>query len=339
MPTEREVKVRRHEVLGLTDADVRAMYRSMLLARRLDERSWLLNRQGRVPFVVSCQGHEGAQVGAAWALERGRDWVVPYYRDFALVIALGMTPRDLMLSLFAKAGDPSSGGRQMPGHFSCRRLRIVTGSSCVGTQLPHAAGIALASWIRGEPEVTLVCFGEGATSEGDFHEALNFAAIHRLPVVFLCENNRYAISVPQARQMPVERVADRAAAYAIPGVVADGADPLDVYQAVREAVRRARAGEGPTLIEARVERLVPHTSDDDDRTYRPPGEIEAVRARDPLTCFARYLEEAGLLPADEQRRLDEELAAVVDDAVAYAESAPYPQPEVLFDHLYFTPGR
>ena len=193
------------------------MYRAMLLARMVDERCWLLNRGGKAPFVISCQGQEGAQVGSVFALDRDRDWFVPYYRDLAVVMALGVTAEEILLSTMGRAGDTSSGSRQMPSHFGSRQRRIVSQGSAVATQCLHAAGTALASKSRGEPVVTICYVGEGGTSQGDFHEALNFASIHRLPLVMMVENNNYAISVPQNLQMAVPDVAIRAEGYGIPG--------------------------------------------------------------------------------------------------------------------------
>ncbi|HEY8530758.1 MAG TPA: thiamine pyrophosphate-dependent dehydrogenase E1 component subunit alpha [Limnochorda sp.] len=318
----------------MSDDDVRQMYETMLLARRLDERMWILNRAGQAPFVISGQGHEAAQVGAAWALDRERDWVYPYYRDVALVLVWGLTPRDLMLQLLGKAEDPSSAGRQMPNHFSCRRLRIAPQSSVVGTQIPQAAGTALASKLRGDGAVTLVTFGEGATAQGDFHEGVNFAAIHRLPVIFFCENNGYAISVPAEKELSVPDVADRALAYDIPGVTVDGNDVFEVYRAVREAVERARAGQGPSLIEAKTYRFLPHSSDDDDTLYRSREEVEAWRERDPLPRLAAYLKAEGLAGEADFQAWEERVRRVVDDATEYAQAAPYPRPEHLLDHVY-----
>ena len=232
----------RHTELGLSGDDVVAMYRTTLLARTLDQRMWNLNRQGRARFVISGQGQEGTQVGSAWALRAGYDIALPYYRDFGVVLTLGMTPYEVFLAVLARADDPNSGGRQMPNHWGCRRLNIITGSSPIATQLPHAAGLAQASAIRGDDRVTVCWFGEAASSKGDFHEALNYAGIHRLPVVFVCENNHYAISVTMAQQSAVADVAARASSYGMPGVIVDGNDTLDVYGAVRAAVARARAG-------------------------------------------------------------------------------------------------
>ncbi|MBX6350604.1 MAG: thiamine pyrophosphate-dependent dehydrogenase E1 component subunit alpha [Clostridia bacterium] len=312
------------------------MYRAMLLARRLDERQWVLNRMGRAPFVISCQGHEAAQVGCAWALTPGKDFVLPYYRDLGVVLTVGMTPREVMLDFLARAEGPSSGGRQMPGHYSHPRLRIVSQSSTVAVQALHAAGIAYAARMRGEDSVCYVSFGEGAAQQGDVHEAFNWAGIYRLPVIFVCENNKYAISVSHTKQMAVENVADRAAGYGFPGVVVDGSDPVAVYRAMKEAVERARKGEGATLIEAKVERLVPHSSDDDDRTYRSREEVEEAKKRDPLLTFAERLKKEGLLDDARREELEAEVKRAVDDATEYAEKAADPRPQDLYTRLYAT---
>lgn len=325
---------KRHETLGLSRDDLLEMYRLMLLARRVDERMWVLNRVGKIPFVISCQGHEAAQVGAAYALDRGKDYVLPYYRDVAVVLAFGQTARDLLLSAFAKREDPNSGGRQMPNHFGGRRYRIVSGSSPVSTQIPHAVGIALAARMRGDDVVAYVSFGEGSSNQGDFHEGLNFAGVHRLPVVFFCQNNRYAISVPAEKQLATPNVADRAAGYGMPGVVVDGNDVLEVYQVMKAAVDRARRGEGPTLVEAKTYRLVPHSSDDDDRTYRPREEVEAAKKNDPILRFERYLIESGAAAEEELRRMDQDVRREVDEATEYAEQAPAPRPEEAFRFVY-----
>ncbi|OYD09803.1 thiamine pyrophosphate-dependent dehydrogenase E1 component subunit alpha [Paludifilum halophilum] len=324
----------RHERLGLTDEQVLDMYRYMLLARKIDERMWLLNRAGKIPFVISCQGQEATQVGAAFALNREKDWLCPYYRDLGMVLVFGQTTRDQMLSAFAKAEDPNSGGRQMPGHYGDSRYRIVSGSSPVTTQLLHAVGVALASKMEKKDEVALTAFGEGSSNQGDFHEGLNFAGVHNLPVIFLCENNKYAISVPVEKQLAGGSVAARGEGYGFPGVEVDGNDPLNVYEAVKQAAERARRGEGPTLIEAVSYRLVPHSSDDDDRTYREVEEVEEARKKDSLVQFKKYLQDAGVLTEEKEQALNQEIAKDVDDATEYAEEAPYPEPEQTYTHVY-----
>lgn len=324
----------RHEKLGLSDEQVFDMYRTMLLARKIDERMWLLNRSGKIPFVISCQGQEAAQVGASFALDREKDYVAPYYRDMGVVLAFGMTPQDLMLSGFAKAEDPNSGGRQMPGHFGQKKNRILTGSSPVTTQVPHAVGVALASKMEKKDIVSLVTLGEGSSNQGDFHEGLNFAGVHKLPVITMVENNKYAISVPLEKQIACENVSDRAVGYGMPGFTVDGNDPLAVYEAVKAAADRARKGEGPTLIETVSYRLTPHSSDDDDRTYREREEVEEAKKKDSLITFKAYLQEVGILTEEKDKELEDELAKIINDATDYAENAPYAEPESALKYVY-----
>lgn len=324
----------RHEELGLTNETVLDMYRTMLLARKIDERMWLLNRAGKIPFVVSCQGQEAAQVGAAFALDRDKDYILPYYRDMGVVLTFGMTAKELMLSAFAKAEDPNSGGRQMPGHFGQKKNRIVTGSSPVTTQVPHAVGIALAGRLDGNDLVTFVTFGEGSSNQGDFHEGANFAGVHKLPVIFMCENNKYAISIPVEKQLACKNVSDRAIGYGMPGYTVDGNDPLEVYRVVKEAADRARRGEGPTLIETVCYRLTAHSSDDDDLVYRTKEEVTEAKKRDPLHTFALYLREAGILTDETEQQLLDEITTIINEATEYAEQAPYAEPEAALRHVY-----
>lgn len=314
------------------------LYETMVLARRLSERLLQLQRAGIVPLAVPCDGHEAAQVGSALAMPRERTIVYPYYRSLAAVLAYGMTPTDLVLGFYAKQNDPSTGGHQMPGHYSRRDLDIVTTSSVIATQIPHAAGAAYAAKVRRTGQVVITYFGEGATSEGDFHEGVNFAAIHKLPVIFVCENNQYAISVPQTKQMAIANVADRAPAYGIAGTVVDGNDVEAVHRATRGAVERALAGEGPTLIEAKTYRLAPHTSDDDDRGYRPEEEKEFWRReRDPVSRYAAVLEERGLLDEAGKAEIAARVRAAIDEATAAAEASPDPDPADIAIPIYYTP--
>jgi 2-oxoisovalerate dehydrogenase E1 component alpha subunit len=305
----------------------------MLLARRTDERMWILNRQGKAAFVISCQGHEAAQVGTAYNLRPGYDYVYPYYRDFGITTVLGQTPKDHFLSLLGKKEDPNSGGRQMPGHFSDRELRIVTSAAPVAVQYPQAAGSALAFKMRGDDGVVLVCGGEASTSQGDWHEAMNFAGIHDLPVIFLVENNVYAISVPTALQV-AGSIAKRAEGYGFPGYEIDGNDVLAVYETAREAVGRARRGDGATLIEAKTYRLTAHSSDDDDRRYREREEIEEWRLKDPIVRFEKYLQENGLLDEEKKDEIEVGIKAEVTEASDYAEEAPFADPEEVLERVY-----
>ncbi|UII54779.1 thiamine pyrophosphate-dependent dehydrogenase E1 component subunit alpha [Cytobacillus spongiae] len=324
----------RHKDLGLSDDRVLEMYETMLLARRIDERMWLLNRAGKIPFVISCQGQEAAQVGAAFALDVEKDYVLPYYRDMGVVLTFGMTAKDLMLSGFAKAEDPNSGGRQMPGHFGQKKNRIVTGSSPVTTQVPHAVGIALAGKMEGKDLCTFVTFGEGSSNQGDFHEGANFAGVHKLPVIFMCENNKYAISVPIEKQLACENVSDRAIGYGMPGYTVDGNDPLEVYKVVKEAAERGRRGEGPTLVETVSYRLTPHSSDDDDRSYRAQDEVAEAKAKDPIITFAAYLKELGLLTEEKEKEINDRIAKDVNEATDYAENAAYAPAEDALKYVY-----
>ncbi|MGZ5343214.1 MAG: thiamine pyrophosphate-dependent dehydrogenase E1 component subunit alpha [Actinomycetota bacterium] len=310
------------------------MYRVMITARLLDEASLRQNRMGRAPFVVPAEGHEACQIGTAWAMRKGVDIWLPYYRDTAIVLAAGMTPYEIFLGIFAKADDPSSGGRQMPSHWGYKRLGIITSSSPISTQLPHASGIAYAVKYRDEDVVVASWFGEGATSEGDWHEGLNFAGIHKLPVVFVCENNHYAISVPQSKQMAVQDVATRAEGYGFPGVVVDGNDVLACYAAMKEAHDRARAGEGPTLIECKTYRFLGHTSDDDDKTYRTRDEVAEARHHDPVEVFAAYLAEHGVIDTHGTDELRAEVKEEIDVASATAWDAPDPAPESAMRHVF-----
>jgi len=320
--------------VGLTDGRLVEMYRLMALARALDERMWVLNRSGKAPFVISGQGHEGAEVGIVSALRRGHDWLLPYYRSIGGCLTFGMTPRDIMLSQFARAADPSSGGRQMPAHWGSAAHNVYTSSSPVATQALHATGIALAARVRGTGQVAAAFMGEGSSNQGDVHEALNFATIHRLPVVIVVENNGYAISVPSERELAVRDVARRAAAFDIPGVIVDGGDVLACYAAAREAVERARRGDGPSLIEAKVTRLTGHSSDDQQTKYRSAEELSAGRAADPLPRFRDQLREAALLTDEIETRLGSEIATLVEDATDWAEAQPDPTPESGLWHVY-----
>lgn len=323
-----------YKEMGLTDEQVLDMYYYMLLARKIDERFWLLNRAGKIPFVISCQGQEAAQVGAAYAMDTTIDYLAPYYRDLGCVLVFGQTAEDIMMSAFAKPGDPNSNGRQMPGHFGGKKYRTLSGSSPVTTQFPHAVGAALAAKMRGEKSVVYTSTGEGSSNQGDFHEACNFAAVHKLPVVFYVENNGYAISVPLDKQLGNHNTADRAVGYGFPGYSIDGNDILEVYQTMKTAVERARNGEGPTLIEARTYRLVPHSSDDDDRAYRSREEVAAAKEKDPLITFAQYLRDHGVLTPEKEQELNDRIMRDVNEGTERAEKAPFYDPEDTLTHVY-----
>ncbi|SFF02740.1 2-oxoisovalerate dehydrogenase E1 component alpha subunit [Paenibacillus catalpae] len=327
----------RHNELGLSNEQALEMYATMMLARKFDERNMLLQRAGKINFHVSGIGQEVAQVAAAFALDRENDYFLPYYRDYGFVLAVGMTVKELMLSVFAKAEDPNSGGRQMPGHFGSKRLRIVTGSSPVTTQVPHAVGIALAAKMKNKPIVSFVTFGEGSSNQGDFHEGCNFAGVHKLPVILMCENNQYAISVPVRKQLG-GRVADRALGYGFPGYQVDGNDALEMYRVVKEARERAVAGEGPTLIEAMMYRISPHSTSDNDLAYRTKEEVEENKAKDGIPKYKKYLEECGLWNEELEAELQARIRKMVDEATEYGDNAPFPAPESVLLHVYAEEG-
>jgi 2-oxoisovalerate dehydrogenase E1 component len=263
-------------------------------------------------------------VASVFALDRDKDWVLPYYRDMGVGLAWGFSPFEIFLGVFAKGADPMSGGRQLPSHWSSRERRVFTQSSVIGTQFPHAAGIAHGLKMSGTDAVAVVYGGEGATSEGDWHEAMNWAGIHDLPLICVIENNQYAISVPTEEGV-AGSVAGRAAGYGFPGHLIDGNDPLTVLATMQKAVARARSGEGPTLIEAETYRYYAHTSDDNDALYRDKEEVERWRKKDPVARLRQYLIENRLLTEAEEARLDSEVGVELADAVDRAESSPNPE--------------
>jgi 2-oxoisovalerate dehydrogenase E1 component alpha subunit len=337
MEAKAAVPAARHRTLGLSDQDVQEMYYHIALARALDDRMWVLQRAGKAMFVISGPGHEGCQVAAMWPMNRQRDWFVPFYRSIAACLVKGMTSKDILLGLFARAEDPSSGGRQMPGHYGHPRVKILSTSSPVGTQYPHAAGIAYAAWLRRTGEVTMTAIGEGGTSQGDVHEAMNWAGIYRLPIIFVVENNAWAISVPIEKQVAGGSVAGRAAGYGFPGVIADGSDVLECYRVAREAYDRATRGDGPTLLEFLVPRLGSHSSDDQQERYRSKEEIEDDRRRDPLRTFGAYLEGVGLLTEAKKKEIADRVKREINEATDAADSAPPPEPDSGARHVFSEP--
>jgi 2-oxoisovalerate dehydrogenase E1 component alpha subunit len=322
----------------MDEQTLREMYRIMVLSRRLDERAWAIHRQGKIAFHVSAIGHEALQVATAFAINRGVDFVAPYYRDLTLMLALGMEPTDFLMSLFGKAGEMNSGGRQMGAHWSNRPLNVISQSAAVTTQVPQAAGLAFAIQYKQrcglvdpadttQPRLALVTLGEGSTSQGDWHEGLNWAGVFKLPMICLVQNNEYAISERMDKQMAVRNVADRAAAYGVHGVTVDGLDVLAVYAVMQQAVQRAYNGDGATLVEAKTYRITPHSSDDDDRTYRSREEVEMWKARDPIARFRQQLIDQQIMTDADAEAMDAAVQAQVDQAQADADAAPYPAPE------------
>jgi 2-oxoisovalerate dehydrogenase E1 component alpha subunit len=320
--------------MDLSAEQKREMFWTILLARRLDERAWTLHRQGRIAFHISGIGHEAAQVGAAFAIRRGHDWVAPYYRDLALMLAMGMTPRGFMLSLMGKREDPNSGGRQMPSHWSLRQANVVSHSAPVATQAVHAAGIGLGIKLRKEDQVVLTTIGEGSTSQGEWYEAVNWAAVHQLPVIFMVQNNQYAISATTDKQMAVLNAAEKACGLGLPGLHVDGNDLAEVYTTFSQAVERARTGGGPTVIETLIYRITPHSSDDDDRSYRSREEVEENKRKDGFLRARTWLEEDGVLSSAQIEAMEARAKEMIAEAVSYAEQAPYPDPEEAVYPVY-----
>src|SRR5437667_1036593 len=284
----------------LAPGELRSLHRAMVLARRFDERMVRLQRQGRIGTFAPIKGQEASQLGSVVTL-RATDWMVPSFRETAAMIWRGW-PIEKILLFFAGYVE---GGRPAPDQ---RDLPITIP---VATQLPHAVGLAYAAQYRGDDAVVIAYFGDGATSEGDFHEALNFAGVWHVPVVFVCQNNQWAISVPLKKQTHSKTIAQKALAYGLPGIQVDGNDVLAVYAAAREAVERARAGEGPTLIESVTYRLGVHTTADDPTKYRTQEEVTAWEQKDPLTRFRAYLEKKDLLEDGLERRVADEIAEAV----------------------------
>jgi 2-oxoisovalerate dehydrogenase E1 component alpha subunit len=310
------------------------LHRWMRMAKALDDRMHILVKQGRAPFVGSSRGHEGIQVASTAALGPD-DWLVPHYRGLANAIVRGLTMKEWMLAVFAKAADPLSAGRNIPGGcYSYRALKIAPVSQVVASWVPKASGIAYAAKLRGDRSVTLCTFGDGATSQGDFHEGVNFAAVHQLPVVFVCENNSYAISVPIRLQMANPNVADRAAGYGIPGVTVDGTDVPACYAACQEAVDRARRGEGPTLIEAKIWRINSHTSEDNQLKYRTKEEIAEASEHDPIERFGAWLVERGWITTKQAEAIQAECDKEASDAADWAEQQPDPAPEDALTNVF-----
>ncbi len=328
-------KVRADAVLpDLEREDWYKLYRGMLFNRRLDERMTRLQRQGRIGFYVGSLGEEGAIIGSAYALEE-RDWLVPCYREAGAALLRGYPLYDFLCQIYGNVEDRMK-GRQMPCHWGSPSLHLATVSSPVGTQIPHAVGLAMAARIQGRDEVALTFFGDGATSEGDFHVACNFAGVFKAPVLFLCRNNQYAISVPLEQQTASVDIAVKAAAYGIQGVRVDGNDVLAVYAASQAAVERARRGDGATLIEALTYRQGAHSTSDDPRAYRRDEEVEEWKVRDPLVRFKKFLIDQEAWDEDEDERLESLIRDEIQSTLKTVEQLALPDVETLFEDVFDT---
>lgn len=310
-------------------------YKLILLSRRLDEKSLALLKQGKAFFHIGGSGHEAIQVACAMNLKSGYDWSYPYYRGLAFAIGIGFTPEEILLGQLHRAEDVMTGGRQMPGHYGKRSLNIPTQSSPTGTQFLQAVGTALGCVRDGKDQVVYVSSGEGATSEGEFSEALNWSAREKLPVVFCVEDNHYAISVPEWQQTAGGSVYEIVRGYAnVARYKVDGTNFVESYEASKEAIDRARRGDGPSVIVADVVRLLSHSSSDDDRKYRPKDEIEKDHARDPLLLMENILLEEKIITRAEVESIQKDIKKRVDDAADWAESRPVPDVSTVHDYIY-----
>ncbi|HZH02798.1 MAG TPA: thiamine pyrophosphate-dependent enzyme [Myxococcaceae bacterium] len=308
------------------------LYREMVRVRTLDERMMTLQRQGRVGFYGACFGQEAACLGSAYAL-RPTDWIFPALREGAAMLLRGFSLTTYLAQAFGTRADLAK-GRQMPSHPSAREVNQVSWSSCIGSQLPHAVGMAWAARLRGEDTVAMAYLGDGATSSADFHVAMNAAGVARAPVVFVCQNNHWSISVPADKQTASQSMAIKAQAYGFPGEKVDGNDVEAVYAAAAGAVERARSGGGPTLIEAETYRMGAHSSSDDPTRYRDAAEVEAWAAKDPIERVRRGLIEAGLWDEPRDQALRAEALSQVNAAIEAAEHAGAPDPATLFEDVY-----
>ncbi len=320
---------------GLDKPALIRAYTFMLMSRRIDEKLLTMLKQGKVFFHIGGAGHEACQIAAAMALTPSFDWAYPYYRDLAFALAYGTPPEDIFLESLHRAEAPGSAGRQMPGHWGDPQLRIVARSSPTGTQYLQAVGTALGAVKAGSKEMVYVSSGEGATSEGEFHEALNWASREKLPVVFLIQNNRYAISVPVAQQTAGGSIYEVVKGYTgLQRFEVDGTDLIASYRVADEAVQRARRGEGPSIIVAETVRLYAHSSSDDQRKYRSGSELAQDLKRDPLPKLEQYLLAAGILSQSGIKEAQQKVFLKVDEVAQWAEGRPLPDPSSVTRHVY-----
>ena len=319
------------KVPSISGKDLIRLYRLMLLNRRLDERMITLQRQGRIGFYVASIGEEASIIGSAFAL-KAKDWIIPCYRELGAALLRGFSLHEFCCQLFGNAEDQIK-GRQMPNHYASYKLRFGSISSPVGNQIPHATGIGMAARLRGTQDIALVYFGDGATSEGDFHVALNFAGVYKAATIFLCRNNQWAISVPSKVQTASPSFAVKATAYNIEGVQVDGNDIFAVYAVTRKAADRARQGKGPTLIEAVTYRQGGHTTSDDPRVYRDDKEVEEWKKKDPISRFKSYLIGNGAWSEKKDAGLEEDIKKEIDAAVKRAEKIGPPSIDTMFEDV------
>src|SRR6187399_114589 len=314
------------EVDGLSADELISLYRDLVMLRTYDERSVVYHRQGRIGTYAIFWNHEAMQAGSVFALE-DRDWIFPSYRESAIGLLRGM-PASTFLSWWR--GHPA--GWWNPADYNVASICVP-----IATHVPHAAGLAWGKKLRGEPSCAIAYFGDGATSEGSFHEGANFAAVMRAPLVLFCNNNGWAISTPVSAQTRAATLADKAAGYGMPGLRVDGGDVLAVYEATRDAVARARAGEGPTLIEAVTYRTAPHATADDQAAYIDLERVEEEKQRECVGRYEAYLRRLGLLSDEDAEAVRVDAAQVLRDGIAAAEAEPPPDPSLVFSHAYVDP--
>ena len=319
---------------GFTKTQILDVFRKMALSRRLDEKMLILLRQGKSFFHIGASGHEAAQLAAAVLIRPGEDWSYPYYRDGAYCIGLGMTAREQLLCFLSRADDPNSGGRQMPQHYGHKDLRIVSQSSPTGTQFLQAVGTAIARKMEETKDVVYVSSGEGTTSQGDFHEALNWASNAKAPVIFHIQDNEYAISTHKSEQTADSVYTMTAGFKNLSRYDVDGTNFFETNLAFKQAVERARRGKGPSLIVSNVVRLLPHSSSDDQRKYRTPKALEEDRKRDPLTILEDQCIREKLISAKEIEKIRTEVKAQVDADTEWAEGQEHPDGDTALDHIY-----
>lgn len=314
--------------------DLIRAFRFALLGRRLDERLWQLTRIGKTSFNISGQGAEVAQVAMAMAFEHDKDYFLPYYRDMTACLVWGMTPKDIIMGSLAKEDDPSSHGRQMPNHYGSKEHNIVSHSSTVSTQYTVATGVAYAAQLSGDDYVTLTTTGEGSFNQGECAESMNFAGVKKLPMIFVVENNGYAISVGTTEQYGNETMDVRGPAYGFEGITVDGNDFTETYLAFKNAAEKARKGGGSTLIELKVSRLTSHSADDDQTIYRSKEEIESMKEKDPIAWIRKQMIDEKIMTEEEIEAMDKEIKAEVNKATDEAEAMPDPTAEAIYDQVW-----
>ncbi len=329
---EKDGKAAKNKDPNLPPEQLKRLYQIMVQTRIMDDRALALQRQGGIGFYLQSKGQEASHIGAAAAL-LDSDWIFPAYRQPGIMLLRNAKLDDIVNEWYGNDGDTSK-GRQMPVHYSLRSINFVSISSPIGTQITHAVGAAMAARFRKDKTAFMTFFGDGGTSSNDFHAGLNFAAVYKAPVVFVCENNQWAISVPLDKQMASESIAIKADAYGMPGVRVDGNDILAVYRVCKEAVDRARAGEGPTLVETVTYRMAGHSSSDDPTRYRDSASVEAWAQRDPIDRFKRYLQQRKLWDEKFEQETVEKFKASLNAAIKRAQDRSLPGPESLFDDVF-----